>query len=416
MKSIELRKQYAKLIADQRALLNSKKAEELTTEDRTAIDKMDSDIDQLHNDIQRVEKLEERERELATKADPIVGDGDTLEVRKQSIEKEAAEYRDAFYSYLHYGSEELTPDQRKILKRGFREDPKDKRTSQTVGTNTAGGYLVPQGFMAELERAQLQFGGVRKVARILKTQAGNAIPWPTSDDTGNTGADSTEAVATSEQAIVFGSKTLNAYKIDSGIVKVSTELFEDSVLNLDEIVGSMVGERLGRRQSVKHTTGAGTTTFEGITIGASLGGTFAGVAAITADELFDVEASVDPAYREDPSCGWMFNDTVRKLIRKLKDSQNRYLFEPNITKGAPDTLLGYPINLNQQMPAPTTGLRSVVFGAMNRMIVRDVRGVVIKRLNELYAESDQVGFIGWYRGDSKVVIANAKTLVYWKQA
>jgi HK97 family phage major capsid protein len=177
-----------------------------------------------------------------------------------------------------------------------------------------------------------------------------------------------------------------------------------------------LGERIARRQNNKYTIGVGTTDFQGVVVGASLGGTFAGVAAITADELYDVQHSVDPAYRKSPKCAWMFNDTTFKLVRKLKDSQNRYLFEPALTAGAPDMLLGKPIAINPDVASPATGLKTVVFGDFSKFIIRDVRNLVIRRLNERYADADQVGFIGWYRGDSLLVSASAVALVYWKQA
>jgi HK97 family phage major capsid protein len=408
LKSKELRQQRAKLVTEAQEIL---KKDKLTAEDRGKFDAMMTDADNLKADIDRYERVE---AEARTGARPVKGDPDTPGDEKSEIEKRAKAYGDAFNVYLRRGLEGLTAEQRSVLDSGFVKAAPEGR-AQTI-TTTGGGYLIPQGFQAELDRAMKAYGGVRSIARILPTSGGNPLPWPNVDDTGNTGEDKAINTAATGQDIVFGSTTLNAYKMDSGLVLVPNELFEDEGIDLNAELPSMLGERIGRRQNSKYTTGSGSSDFTGVTIAASLGGTFAGVAAITADELFDVFHSVDPAYRNSPKCAWEINDTTFKAIRKLKDSQNRYLFEASITVGAPDMLLGKPIVINQDMPAMTTGLRSVVFGDHSKFIIRDVRNIIVRRLNERYAEADQVGFIAWYRGDSKLVTASTKALVYWKQA
>jgi HK97 family phage major capsid protein len=410
LKSKELREKRAKLIADCRALM----AGELTTEIRAKATAMDADIDKLQSDIDLYEKQETRERELATKTDPIVDPklDPAPEDRKKAIEAEGRAYSAAFEAYMRFGVQELTPEQRSILKNGYREvkDGATEQRAQTVST-TGGGYLVPQGFMAELERAELMFGGVRQAARILKTESGNAIPWPTTDDTGNTGEDSTINTAASEQDITFGQVTLISSKIDSGLILVPTELLEDTGINLDTELGGMMGERLGRRQNAAQTTGSGTSYFQGVTVGATAAVTSASPTAIAPDELITLQHAVDPAYRSNPKCAFMMNDDTVRMIRQLKDSNNRYLLDYSTLPGMFTSLLGFKVITNQQMAKVAATHITILFGDFGKFIVRDVRGIVIRRLNEQYAVSDQVAYVGFYRGDSRLVCASTKALV-----
>jgi HK97 family phage major capsid protein len=410
LKSKELREKRAKLVADCRALM----AGELTPEVRTQVSAMDADIDKLQSDIDLYEKQETRERELATQKDAIVPpvDDNKGEDRKAANAEEVRKYSEAFDVYFRFGNDELSPEQRSILKQGYREDKpgKGEKRAQTV-TTTGGGYLVPQGFMAELERAQLAFGGVRQAARILKTESGNAIPWPTTDDTGNTGEDSTINVAASAQDITFGQVTLISSKMDSGIILVPNELLEDTRINLDTEIGSMIGERLGRRQNAKQTTGSGVSTFQGVTIAATAALTTASPTLIAADELITLQHKVDPAYRSNPKCAFMLNDDTMRMIRQLKDSNGRYLLDYSTLPGQFTKLLGFNAIANQQMATVAATAISVLFGDFGKFIVRDVRGIVVRRLNELYATADQVAYIAWYRGDSRLVSASTKALV-----
>jgi HK97 family phage major capsid protein len=216
--------------------------------------------------------------------------------------------------------------------------------------------------------------------------------------------------------VTFGKTTYNAYKFQSGLVLVSSELDQDNAVNLSSQVGGLLGERLGRGQEVYFTTGTGTAQPGGVVTGATLGVTAASATAIAADELFSLYHSVDPAYRRDPSFGWMMHDNVAMALRKLKDSQNRYLWEMDIANGQPPTLLGRPVTINQSMAsAITTGQKTILAGAMSKMKVRDAGDVRIRRLEERYADIDQIGFIAFMRSDSKVLNPGTNPIKYLAQ-
>jgi len=288
---------------------------------------------------------------------------------------------------------------------GFGGDMEER--AQSVGTDSAGGYLVPQGFQAELEKTLLAYGGVRRVARIVRTASGNDLPWPTVDDTGNAGVLLAENAAISETAVTFGSKTFGAYKYSSGSVLVSSELMTDSFTDLASEVGGMLGERLGRITSQHFTSGDGSSKPEGATVGSTAGITAASATAIDPDELFNLIHELDPAYRDSPSAGLMMKDSTLLLVRKLKDGNDQYLWQEGMSVGEPDRLLGYPIVINQDMPAATTGLVSILFGDWSKMIVRDVANVRVIRLDERYRDNDQTGFIAFSRHDSGVIQSSA---------
>jgi HK97 family phage major capsid protein len=178
-------------------------------------------------------------------------------------------------------------------------------------------------------------------------------------------------------------------------------------LNVEQFISRKFAERLGRIHNQHFTTGTGTAQPQGIVTGATSGVTAAGAAAITADELIDLQHSVDPAYRNERS-RYMLSDTALKLLRKLKDSQNRYLFESSTTGDMPSLLAGKPYVINNDMAVPATGVKSVLYGDFEAgYVIRLVKAFDLIRLNERYADYGQVGFIGFDRADGIVQDANA---------
>jgi len=290
----------------------------------------------------------------------------------------------------------------------------DIRNAQSVGTTTAGGHTTFPGFVTNLEQAMLQFGGMRQVSTILRTATGSALDWPTVNDTSNTGALLSENTQDSEQDVTFGNLTLDAYKYTSKIVRVSVELMQDSAFNMGAVIGSLIGERLGRIQNTHATTGTGSSQPNGVITAATLGKTAAGAAAITMDELLDLQASVDPAYRQGAS--WMFNDATRNYIRKLKSTDSVYHWQPGAVAGDPDRLLNHTITINQDMASIATTAKTVLFGALAKYLMREVLGVTLVRMNERYADYHQVAFVAIMRFDGDLLDAGTNPVKYLQQA
>lgn len=320
---------------------------------------------------------------------------------------------------------DLTPQHRSALRRiGGNADSKwldirlpigPLKRSLGEGTTAAGGALVPQGFMASLEQALKDFSAVRSAAATFRTETGNPMPWPNVNDTANAGTLLAEAATVAEVDMPFATVVFNAYKFTSGLVTVSAELLQDSAINLGEVIGQMLGERIGRGQGSYLTTGTGTNQPQGIVTGATLGVTTASSTAIAPDEVFAVLHSVDPAYRRSKSFGWMMHDQILLAIRKLKDSQNRYLWEPSLQAGQPDTLLGAPVYGNQFMASTlATGNKVILVGDFSKMKVRDAGPIRLRRLEERYADQDLVGFIAFRRSDSHLIDAGTAPIKYMK--
>lgn len=275
--------------------------------------------------------------------------------------------------------------------------------STTAG---AGGETIPQGFVDQWEFAMLAFGGVRQVADVIRTASGNALPWPTTNDTGNVGALLAENTQVSAQDISTSSVTFNAYKYTSKLVLVSHELIEDSAFNISNELGRLLAERIARALNAAFTTGTGSSQPNGIVTAATVGVTAASTSAITTNELIDLMHSVDPAYR--PGATWMMNDSTVAYIRKIVDGgsgTNQYMWQPGLQAGQPDRLLGFPIVVNQQMASIGSLAKPILFGLCSKYKIRDVASLRLLRLVERYADYDQEGFVAFSRHDGDLLDA-----------
>lgn len=288
---------------------------------------------------------------------------------------------------------------------GLSQAPREVRAGLDITNAGAGQETIPEGFMPELERRMLAYDGMRQVARVIKTAGGNNLPWPTVNDTGNTGALLAEATTISTTVDpTFAAVTLGAYKFSSKLILISAELLEDSAFNLAEEIVSMLAERHGRIMGTYDTMGTGSSQPQGAAYAATAGVVAASTTAFTADELIDLVHSVDVAYRSSGNCGFAMHDTVVKYVRKFKDGNGQYLWQPGLQAGVADRLLGYPVTVNNNMDSAfTTGKKLVLFGDFSKFIIRDAGSIRFYRMDELYRGTDQTGFVGFRRMDSKIL-------------
>jgi HK97 family phage major capsid protein len=303
---------------------------------------------------------------------------------------------------------ELSPTHRfKQMQHEFRDrHPALLKRDLNVTTATDGQETIPQGFVPRLERAMLAFGGMLQVAEVMNTASGNDLPWPTANDTTNKGALLAEATTIGSSVDpAFSSVTLEAFKYSSKPVLVSAELLQDSAFDLNQILADMLGERLGRILNEHFTTGTGSAQPNGIVTAAATGvtGGVSATPAITGDNLIDLIHSVDPAYRT--GARFMMADSTIALVRKLKDGDNQYLWQPGLQAGVPDRLLGYSVTINQDMADPAASAKSVLFGDLSKYKIRQVRGIRMRRLVERYADTDQEAFIAFIRADGDLLDA-----------
>jgi HK97 family phage major capsid protein len=295
-------------------------------------------------------------------------------------------------------------------------------TSAFASPDSGGHYTVPNETMRALETALLQFGGMRRWATILRTTTGADMEIPTANDTGNEGAIIGEGGEVTELDPDFNQLVLGSFKYTSKMIKVSVEFLQDSSINVAERIGAMLGERIGRIVNRHATVGTGSNQPRGLTVAATLGATSATATTITYDNLVALEHSVDPAYRSGPGVGFMFHDNTLRILKQIKipqfsgDTQGMPLWKMGMTAGDPDTINGYPYQINQHMPLPTSGLRSVTFGDHSKMIIRDVRDVTLLRLDERFAEFHQVAFLAVSRHDADLLDAGTNPVKYLIQA
>lgn len=292
--------------------------------------------------------------------------------------------------------------------------------AQATTSAAAGGALVPQDFMRDLEFALLYFGPMRSVSRIVRTTNGAALPWPKYNDTGQVGAILAENTIVTAQDITFATQTFLAYKYQSKAILVSQELLEDSAFNVNSEVSRALGERLGRIQNTHFTTGTGSGQPQGVVTALDVAATrvtAANAASIVWTDLIRLMHSVDVAYRSPGECFFMMNDQVASAIRQIFDTTGRPLWEPSHQVGDPSSILGFPVVINNDMSASiATTLVTVVFGNFQKYIIREVADMRFYRLDERYRDLDQVGFVAYSRHDGQVLNAGTNPLKCLKQA
>lgn len=284
-----------------------------------------------------------------------------------------------------------------------------------IVTATKGQETVSEMFIRSLELNMLAFGGVRQAADLMITGTGEPMHWPYADDTSNEGELLGENTTIGNSVDpTFGDLTWSAYKFSSKPVLVGYELLEDSFINLPVVLGELLGERLGRITAKRHTTGTGTNQPRGIVTDSVLGVTAAGQAAITYNEVVQLEHSVDPAYRN--GAAYMFNDSTLLLLRLLKDNDGYPLFQNGANSGVPDRINGRPFYISQEMASAAAGAISMLFGQLSKHKIRRVNGIRVYRMQERYRDTDQDGFVAFVREDSRTLKTGTAPIKHLIQA
>lgn len=402
--STELHEKRGRLVAQAREALDEIKTN--TDESRAAElterhDAIMADFDKTEGLIERearVSAAEARAEEARAAKRPIPKDGEA----RQDVGA-APEYREVFHKMLKAGGEvsDLTSEERNILRSGVVE-----ARAQSVGTTTAGGFTVPVELANFIIKSMAAWGPMydENICTTLNTTSGNQINIPAVNDTAVTAVAHTENTALTDDGskdVTFAQRRLDAFLYDTQFIKWSTELNQDSIFNIESLMGDLLGERLGRIANVQLTTGTGSSAPNGVVTASTLGKTAAAVAAITADEILDLLHSVNPAYRQSPKARFMFNDSTLAAIRKLKDGQGNYLWQMgNVQVGQPGSLLGYNYSINQAVASLATGNRVMIFGDFGKYYVRKVGAPLIGVMKERFWPD--LGIAGLIRFDGEL--------------
>lgn len=399
MNTKELRRQRAALIEQARAILNSvPEGQTMTGEQEAQFDRMMADADRLLKTIEAAEKVENLARDLEQ---PVRGQ--VLEQDQKP--EEVALYRSAIIRWIRSGSEALAAEERDVL---------SHYRAQSAVTESAGGYTVAQDFYRRIVDAMKAFGGVEEAgAFVIETETGADMPIPTANDTANKGAILAENTASGAQDIAFGQVVLKAYKYTSKTVLVPFELLQDAAVDIESYIARKLGERIGRAINEHFTTGDNDSKPQGVVPFSALGKTGANgqTTSVTYDDLVDLEHALDPAYRR--NARWMMHDQTLKAIKKLKDSEGRPLWLPGLAVREPDTILGYPFVVNQDMPQMAASAKSILFGDFSNYWIRRVMGIELFRITDKYIESGQVGFLAFARMDGRGVNAGRNPVVHY---
>lgn len=384
--------------------LAAREGRDLTAEERSNWDAAEADLTAATADKDRFERqaLLEAESRAATNNAAVAPTE-----HRDDTPSETAEQRDerVFSTFMRRGIDGLQNiEDRQALQARWEE------RAEGVASGSAGGYLVPPGFWQNLVVAMKSYGGILPYVNTIETLTGNPLQWPGSDDTSNVGSILGENTQVSDQDIAFTTKTLNAYTYTSNQVRVSLQLMQDSAFDVDAFVQGRLAERLGRAIAQHVVTGTGSSQPQGVVTGATNVTTLAtgNTTSLTYDALVDVTHSIDPAYRNERT-RFVMHDLELAAVRKIKDSQNRPLWQPDFLAGNDrDRILGYPVSIDQSLAAPAAGATSTLFGDFySGYVLRRALGLQLLRLTERYADYLQVGFIGFMRMDGKVNDARA---------
>jgi HK97 family phage major capsid protein len=389
-KILELREKRAKLWESAKAFLDARRDDKglVSAEDTATYERMEQDVVDLGKEIDRLEKQAVLDLELSKPTStplsnkPNNGMGEIKEGRASD------EYKKAFWNVMRT------------------KNPKSEVfNSLSIGDDTEGGYLVPDEFERTLIQTLEEENIFRKLAKVIQTSSGDKkIPVVV---TKGTAAWLDEGEEYEESDSVFGQTSIGAYKLGT-MIKVSDELLNDSIFNIESYISTEFARRIGAKEEEAFLVGDGIgkpTEIFNATGGAELGITAGSATAITADEIIDLVYSLKAPYRKNAS--FIMNDATIKAIRKLKDGQGLYLWQPSLTAGTPDTLLNRPVYTSAYAPILEAGAKTIAFGDFGYYWIADRQGRSFKRLNELFATSGQVGFLGSQRVDGKLILPEA---------
>ena len=379
MKLQQLLESRNKAVAAARAFLDSRTDDKMSAEDAATYDKMESDITALTKAIDAENRMAAIEGGLSQNttvpiADGIVGQSDSGDKRA------TAEYS-----------------------RDFVQAMRTKKVTDLLqtGVDADGGYIVPEELERELVQGLCEANVIRSLAKVITTSSERKIPIVASTTTATWVA---ENGAIPESNMKFDQKSIDAYKL-TNLVRVSTELLQDAFFDLPSYLTTEFARALGVAEEQAFCVGSGSGQPTGIFVatgGGEIGVTAGSATAITLDNVLDLIYSLKAPYRS--KAKFLMHDGTVAALRKLKDGNGQYLWQPSLQAGEPDKLMGYALYTTPYAPAIAAGALPVAFGDFKNYWIADRKGRSVQRLDELYATNGQVGFLATQRVDAKVIL------------
>lgn len=388
-----LREKIAELSRTANKLLTDKGEQSWTKEEQASFDNIADQIEATQAQIKSIERMKNLDAEKFF-------ENAAADVKKGKKADETGEIGAlaAVALYLRHGNN-VTAEQAIAI-----------RNAMSTTTPAEGGYTVPAEIATMVVDALKAFGGMREVSQVITTAGGNALNWPTSDGTSEVGEIVAENAAATGADITFGTVAVNPYKYSSKKIALPVELIQDSAIDVVQFVVNRLATRLGRITNTHYTVGTGSSQPFGVMARASSGkvGTTGQTLTVIYDDLIDLIHSVNSAYRA-RGARFMLRDTSVAVIRKLKDTTGRPIWNPgdneSISGGTPSTICGYPYTVNDDVAAMAANAKSIAFGDFSQFVIRDVAGSTSMRRfdDSAFALNGQVGFCGWLRTGSNLL-------------
>lgn len=392
MTIVEMREKRAKLWATMEGFLDTHRNSMgvLSAEDDAAYNNMEKELNDLTNEVKRMERRDAIEAELSKP----VGNPITEKPQKSEAEQKSGRTSNAY-------------------KEDFGRHLRGKLTVHNVlseGVDANGGYLVPTEFEKFIVDALQEENVMRKLCKVITTANDRKIPVAA---THSVAAWTAENSAYTESNPTFTQKTIDTYKL-TDLIKVSIELLDDSAFNLEDYIAREFAYAFGAAEEQAFCVGTGTGQPTGLFTanGGTVGVTAASATAITTDEVISLIHSLKSPYRK--KAKFLMNDATVAALRKLKDNNGAYLWQPSVQAGEPDKLMGYEIYTSPYVPTLAAGALAIAFGDFQNYWIADRTGRTVQRLNELYSTNGQVGFVGTERVDGKIILPEGIQLLKMK--
>lgn len=358
-------------------------------------DRMAQEVKDLGAEIERLEQQAQVDAQLAAPTSrPVSGKPMIMTEERAATKTGTKEYTEAFWNMIrnrgNYG---------------------EVHNALSVGEDSEGGFTVPDEFERKLVEALEGNNIFRGMATVIRTSSGTR-KIPIAEDAGEASwIDEGEEIPESDTT--FGQTMLSAYKLGT-MIKISNELLNDSAFDLASYIARRFGVRMGNAEERAFITGDGVGKPLGLLddAGAKVGVTAAKTTTISFDEVFQLYYALKAPYRK--KAEFLCNEALVLQLMTIKDNNGNYIWKPGLDIGKPDTLLNRPLKTSAFMPEVAAGNKVMAFGDYSYYWIADRQNRTFRRLNELYARTDQVGFLTTQRVDGKLILPEAVQVLQMK--
>lgn len=393
----ELRQQRAALVAQARAIHEEAKAAKrnITAEEENRFNTLMEESNKVKSQIDREELLSKEETELKASQGTVAAKK-TGEEGESDDPRASKEYRTAFNRFLRNGA---TPEIRAALQAG--------------SVDEGGTLITPQQFVARIIKAVDNAVVIRSLATNYPLPKAESLGIPTlTSDVDDAAWTSELATGAEDTALRFGKREFKPHPLAKRI-KVSNTLIRVSTVDIEAFIADRLGYKFAVTLERAYMTGSGAQQPLGLFVNSNDGipaardvSTGNTNTAFTCDGLINAKFSVKPQYW--PNARWLFHRDAVKMLALIKDGEGQYIWSQSVRDGEPDRVLGKPVLMSEYVPNTfANGLYVGMFADFSHYWTAEALDLRIQRLVELYAETNQTGFIGRLEADGAPVLSEA---------